>query len=130
MDPNQTDEDMNTNSAGAELAVAKYFNVYPEISPIRSNEGDCPFFDLVMGDKKLEVKSTKRLDGNLLVKKWKPMLTYILVCGTMPSYKIVGSLESDLIKLRGRWTQMPYSVCWRTSRNDLEPIQYLQDMPF
>ena len=79
---------------GGELAFGKAFNLYPDFSTTR---GD---YDLKMSDTTIDVKTTHYFDGHLLVpttKKISECDVYVLVVGEMPSYTIVGWLQSQHI---------------------------------
>lgn len=123
-----TRRDFNSNglrndieSAAAELAVAKYFNIYPEWSPTK---GEVPKFDLRLRGLHLDVKSTDREDGNLLIPYLNKALVYVLVCGLMPRKCLIGSLRGDLVPARGRWREdMPHQPCWFVTADRLNQLQ-------
>lgn len=75
---------------GAEMAVAKLFNLYMDISVGPQAGGH----DLISRDgRTIDVKHTHRENGNLLVplhKESKECDLYVLVTGTMPNYRVVG----------------------------------------
>jgi hypothetical protein len=97
-------------SSAAELAVAKYLNIYPEWSP---TEGEVPRFDLRLRDIRLDVKSTDRPDGNLLIPNLDKSILYFLVCGEMPVKNVIGCLKGELVPERGVWREdMPHLPCW------------------
>lgn len=97
-------------SSAAEMAVAKYLNIYPDWFP---TEGEVPRFDLHWRDVRLDVKSTARPDGNLLIPHLDKSLIYFLVCGEMPQKSIIGCLRGDLVPERGQWREdMPHEPCW------------------
>ncbi len=118
---NFTDDGLRNDieAVAAEMAVAKYLNIYPEWSPTR---GEVPGFDLSYRGQKLDVKSTQRPDGNLLIPYLEEYLLYILVCGKMPKYTILGKISGGEVPLIGRWTDMKYRSCWLVPANQLEPL--------
>jgi len=108
-------------SSAAELAVAKYFNIYPEWSP---THGEVPKFDLTLHGLHLDVKSTDRLDGNLLIPFLDKSLVYVLVCGSMPKKSLIGCLRGDLVPERGRWREdLPHAPCWFVPAEKLNQIK-------
>jgi hypothetical protein len=111
-DPNQTDEEMNIQAVGAELACAKYLNVYPDLSP---TAGELRQWDLVKNGVHYEVKRNHLESGDLLIPKLREGLIYILVCGEMPKYTIVGYLPGMRVKETGEWVNLTYGPCWRVS---------------
>lgn len=122
---NFTDDGLNNDieSSAAELAVAKYLNIYPEWSPTAAA---VPKFDLSWRGIKLDVKSTKRITGNLLIDDLDRTVTYILACGTRPNFTLKGYLEGERVPKLGIWrTDMPCLPCWFVSADKLNPLQKL-----
>ncbi|MBA7468404.1 hypothetical protein ES707_03653 [subsurface metagenome] len=109
----------DVEAAAAEMAVAKYLNIYPEWQP---TPGAVPGFDLTWNGQKLDVKSTQRPDGNLLIPYLEEYLLYILVCGKLPKYTILGKVSGSKVPFIGRWTDMKYRACWLVPANQLEPL--------
>jgi len=100
----------DVESTAAEMAVAKSLNVYPEWSP---TPGEVPRFDLRWNGHKVDVKSTQHPDGNLLIPYLREELTYFLVRGTMPTFKIMGYIEGDRIPWAGQWREnLGHGPCW------------------
>lgn len=106
-------------AAAAEMAVAKCLNIYPEWSP---TPGEVPGFDLSWNGQKLDVKSTQRPFGNLLIPDLNQDLLYILVCGKIPEYRILGKISGSQVPLVGRWTNLEHRPCWLIPANELEPL--------
>jgi hypothetical protein len=119
-DPNQDDETMNIEAMGGELAVAKYLNIYPDLSPTR---GKLPEWDLIWNGYKVQVKRNHLQNGDLLVPKCLDQLVYILVCGACPNFTIIGYLVGYSVKLLGSWVQLTYGPCWRVNPSLLIPIE-------
>lgn len=108
-------------SSAAEMAVAKYLNIYPEWSP---TPGEVPRFDLRWRDIRLDVKSTDRPDGNLLIPHLDKLVLYFLVCGLMPRKSIVGCLQGSLVPERGQWREdMPHQPCWFVPADKLNQLK-------
>lgn len=110
----------DVEAVAAEIAVAKYLNVYPEWSP---TPGHVPSFDLAWNGQKIDVKSTQRLDGNLLIPELDEELLYILVCGTMPQYRILGKIRGSEVPVTGRWVILKHTACWLVPADKLEPLR-------
>jgi len=121
-DPAQNDEEMNIQGAGAEIAVAKLMNVFPELSPTR---GELPKWDLVIHNEQFDVKRNHLPDGDLLVPNLYENIWYILACGTIPSYNIIGFLSGIDVKKNGEWVNLTYGPCWRVRPQKLIPIEDL-----
>lgn len=102
------------------MAVAKYLNIYPEWQP---TPGAVPRFDLTWNGQKLDVKSTQRPDGNLLIPYLEEYLLYVLVCGQMPEYRILGKIRGKEVTIIGRWTPLEYKGCWLIPADKLEPLK-------
>ena len=113
-DPAQSDEDMNIQAVAAEIAVAKYLNVYPEISP---TDGDLPRYDCRFRDYRIEVKRNHLSNGDLLVPHLDKELIYILVCGEIPMFLLIGYLPGSSISLLGKWVELTYGACWKVKPN-------------
>jgi len=83
--------ELHFQGLGAEFAVAKVLNIYPDLS------SDYSKIDLVWNDKTINVKSTKYPYGKLLVPDYQGRTAdwYILVTGEMPEYTIRGVVHAD-----------------------------------
>lgn len=102
------------------MAVAKYLNIYPEWSP---TPGHVPRFDLTWNSQELDVKSTQRPDGNLLIPYLEEYLLYILVCGQMPEYRILGKIKGIRVSFVGRWVTLEHGPCWLVPADKLESLK-------
>lgn len=91
----QSNEQTDKDGFGAELATAKFLNVYPDLS-IQPRSGG---FDLTTTSGcRVDVKHTTYENGRLIAtlkKKPEDADGYFLVTGTFPKYKIVGWATSD-----------------------------------
>lgn len=86
--------DLDTDAFGAELALARLLNVYPDLSLSPRQGGE----DLVWGGVTVDVKQTKYSDGHLLATPWKDTKAsrlYALVTGTLPTYTFRGFACAD-----------------------------------
>lgn len=106
-------------AAGAELAVAKLLNVYPEWSP---TPGAVPRFDLRWHGKQVDVKSTQASKGNLLIPYLDKSAVYILARGSMPGYEIAGCIDGKRVPEVGRWEELEHHACWLVLTEYLEPV--------
>lgn len=119
--------DNDIEAAAAEMCVAKALNIYPEWSP---TEGEVPKFDLKwryhgegLPACSIDVKSTKYLNGNLLVPNLREDHIYFLVRGKIPNYEIVGFLPGHLVKIKGQYVEQTYIPCWSVKADLLYPIK-------
>jgi len=110
----------DVEAAAAEMAVAKCLNIYPEWQP---TPGTVPKFDLTWDGQRLDVKSTQRPDGNLLIPYLDKELLYVLVCGTMPQYRILGEIRGSEVPVAGRWVTLEHGPCWLVPADKLEPLR-------
>lgn len=98
----QSDEFIEINSVGSELAFAKLFNVYPDLVI-----GERPYFDFTLYGKTVDVKCTHYEDGKLLVQKWsikKQCDLYALMVGALPEYYFKGfAISRDLFQDRNKY---------------------------
>lgn len=90
-DKQETDIDLE--GAGAEIALARVLNVYPDLDNKAGDE------DLVLKDgRRVDVKSTRYKSGRLLAVPWKkgkPADLYVLLIGSFPEYRIAGWVTRD-----------------------------------
>jgi len=121
-DPNQMDDEMNVEAVGAELAVAKVLNVYPDLSP---RVGPLPKADLRYRGKLIDVKRNHLDEGDLLVRKLCDDVYYVLVCGSIPRFRIIGYIPGDKVDVFGAWSGLTYGPCWKVAPSKLLPIEEL-----
>lgn len=98
----ESDQEVDLHSFGAELAFAKLFNVYPDLSIcLRSVKTGSDHGDAVLDGKRVDVKQTKYVKGRLLAipdKKASVVDAYALVVGEFPKYTFRGFMRAtDLI---------------------------------
>ena len=83
------------DGVGAELAVAKAFNIYPDTTThVRAGGHDL----VSRKGATIDVKQTTHVNGRLMApmtKRLEDADIYILVTGTMPKYKIVGWCHAE-----------------------------------
>jgi|TARA_B110000967_G_C18757704_1_gene496196 hypothetical protein len=92
---NQSNEEIDLEGFGAELAYCKLMNLYPDLE----TGGSLPNFDCISRyGATIDVKTTKYKKGHLLAtlkKKNNPPDKYVLIVGEFPNYQIVGEIGSD-----------------------------------
>lgn len=125
-DYDNTSVGIDVDGMGAELAVAKYLNVYPDIA-VRT--GHRPHHDLIFNGKYLEVKQSRYANPCLLLSPnriyVKKDFYYVLVSGTVPTYTIVGYVESAQVKEVGSWIDFGKGRSWRVLSSQMKPIHIL-----
>jgi len=126
-DYDSTSIGIDVDGMGAELAVANYLNVYPDLIIDR---GHRPTYDLIYKGKKLEVKQSKYSNPRLLLSPNKiyvaPHFVYVLVSGTIPTYTIVGYLSSEQVQKVGAWVDLGKGRSWSVLSSQMKPIQDLE----
>lgn len=114
----------DVEAVGAEMAVAKTLNLYPDWAPV---EGEVPTFDLKWKGFQIDVKSTVYSHGNLLVPNPRPDVIYVLVRGTIPTYTIVGAISGVAVKQQGHFGDHVYLPCWVVDSRELKPIRWFKE---
>lgn len=117
--------DNQIQSVGAELAVAKYLNVYPPLAVVAN-----PLkYDLVYNGLCLDVKSTEPPPPtkHLLIPYLKQEVIYISVWADMPHFQINGFAIGLLVPSLGEWVELPKHSCWRIAVNKLTDIEELKN---
>ena len=127
-DYDNTSIGIDVDGMGAELAVAKCLNVYPDLTILK---GHRPHHDLVYRDKKLEVKQSKYANPRLLLSPNRIYVAdnfgYVLVSGTVPTYTIVGYLSSRQVEKVGEWVDLGKGRSWGVLSSQMKPIQNLEE---
>lgn len=84
-----TGEEGDVDGVGAELALAKLFNVYPDCS-IQPRRGGA---DLIVAGVPIDVKTTRYPNGHLVATRYKQSGdcdVYALLVGQLPTYEVKG----------------------------------------
>lgn len=111
------------DGVGGELAVCKFFDVFPDIDPT-PREGGC---DLVTKTGiRVEVKTTDYKSGRLIAQKWKSDKEhsdiYVLVIGTIPTFKIIGWIYSQEFLVEENVTEELSGECYSVTQDKLKPM--------
>lgn len=122
----QSDEQTDLEGIAAEIAFAKYSNVYPDLD----TDGDThPVYDAVLHDGKLvDVKATTYPTGRLIVAPWKDVDAvdiYVLVVGAFPTYRIAGAMESYRLMRSHRMKNLGHGKVFVATQEELKPIDQL-----
>lgn len=111
------------NSFGAELAVAKFLNVYPDLNMMY---GPRPTFDLTCRGVRIDVKCTDKSNGNLIIPHLDKRRTYLLTVGIIPTYHLIGFIDGHEVEVRGKFDENLPRPAWFVSRYELKDIQELR----
>lgn len=125
-DEEQSDVEVSIRGMGAELSMARYLNLYPDMVMFTDK---LPPYDLISGDTELEIKSTRYLQGRLLVRTLREGLVYVLVCGLIPDYELTGWIQGcEITKENGYRSTMGLErdPILTVFAEDLEPIETLK----
>jgi len=110
--------DLDTDAFGAELALARLLNVYPDLSLSPRKGGE----DLVWGGITVDVKQTKYPDGYLLATHWKDVKAsrlYALMTGTLPTYTFRGFACADDLFQAHRLTDVGKGKSYAMTQDEL-----------
>jgi hypothetical protein len=102
-----------------EIAFAKSRNLYLDLSFDPRKGGT----DFICNGKKVDVKTTERDDGRLLVPIWKTPEDsdiFVLVTGKVPTFKIRGFATSD--EVFANRTSVGHGPCYAVPQNKLHQI--------
>ena len=107
--------------AQSEVAVAKMLNLYPDTDMTKHG-----LFDLVLGGRNVEVKTTNYVRGNLLVPAYKladRADIYILTVSQVPVFTAVGfALYTDLF-CHENIVDLGYGKTYRVMARDLKRME-------
>jgi hypothetical protein len=104
---------------GAELAVARVLNIYPDMS------SDYSEYDLLWEGKTINVKSTKYPNGRLLIPEYQGRTAdwYILVTGEMPEYIIRGVAHADQVFRKENIGDLGKGKAYMMEQNELMTME-------
>jgi hypothetical protein len=119
----QSDEETDLEGIAAEIAFARYTNVYPDL------DIDCteyPAHDAVLHNGTLvDVKTTTYPNGRLIVAPWKnvdAVDAYVLVVGKFPTYRIAGAMESYRLMRPHRMKDLGHGKVFVATQDELKPL--------
>lgn len=124
---NLPDSVVEQEGVAAEWVFCKALNVYPDLDG-KPRKHDCLYYG-----KTIDVKSTRRDDGRLIVRPEKqgdPCDYYALVTGTFPGpYTIRGVAEAQHVFAPKRLTDLGYGPVYAIPQEDLYPFeQWAEDL--
>ena len=124
----QSVEQTDLLGIAGEIAVAKYLNLYPDTTiSIRSGSCDLQTHNGLMIDVKTSAYHTARLTAPITTQIHKASV-YVLVVGTMPTFKIVGwAWAKDLIN-DGRVGDLGHGPTYVLEQEWLEKPERLRDL--
>lgn len=113
------------DGVGAEFAVAKLLNLYPDFSTNpRSGSAEL----VTHKNKRIDVKQTVYAHGHLIANNQKKIGEadlYILVIGTIPTFEIVGwCYENELITPGNLTTKLGHAPTYTLSRDKLRELPH------
>lgn len=109
-------------SFGAELAVAKYLNLFPDLSFIPTGEA-FRGYDLIWYGLEVDVKwGDMNYDAFYIPKHAKPCDHYIFVTGGSQKYRIMGWMPAKDAKTDKYWNTNVPKPCWVIPKDELLPI--------
>ncbi len=101
----QSDLEIHINGCGAEFAFCKLFNTYPDFD-VYSRKTEDDQGDAILFGKKVDVKTTKLENGNLIAPQWKnnskEIELYALMIGELPIYIFKGFMTKKEFIKEGR----------------------------
>jgi len=120
----QSNEFIDINGFGGELAFCKAMNLYPDFKIVPGGVG---LVDAVLRDgRRVDVKTSKHPLANLIARKIPADVDiFVLVRGEIPDYEIVGYTTPEELE-RSR-KDLGYGLTYFMLANDLSPIEDLYD---
>lgn len=119
-----TNEEVDLEGIAAELAFCKLANVYPDLNLDHTNQVDA----LTRDGKSVDVKATRREDGQLLAVKWKSsdkVDFFVLMIGTFPKYRCAGFMPSTDLLRSERETNLGRGPVYAAAQDELQRIEDL-----
>ena len=113
----QSDEQTDLEGIAAEIAFARFANVYPDIHVDRDEY-----------PKLVDIKATTYPTGRLIVAPWKDVDAvdaYVLVIGEFPSYRIAGAMEGYRLMRSHRMKDLGHGKVFVATQDELKPLDEL-----
>lgn len=115
-------KEVELDGLGAEFAVAKALNIYPDFI-ISARAGGVEL--VARNHARIDVKQTKYPDGRLLsliTKKDEDIDVFVLVTGRMPKYRIVGWCFSEELLVDENIVDLGYGPTYALTQDKLRPF--------
>lgn len=112
-------------SMAAEYAVAHYFG-FTDFEPV-TGRPDRKDGDLAVGGQPVEVKSTERERGCLVVRRDALSRPYVMAVSNPPLVRIPGWILSDDAKQPQWWRKDIRDPAYFVPQNELLPVAYLEE---
>ena len=119
--------DGDINGVGGEFAFCKACGVWPDLTVTPRSGGH----DAVVFGTRFDVKTTKVPDGRLLAPIYKPIDAadaYVLVCGKLPQYRIVGWAWSHELLFSGNRIDLNHGTHFGLDQSRLRPFAQLLEI--
>lgn len=119
----QSQEQVELEGVGAELAFCKLMNIYPDTGSGPRPE-DCHLLD----GRRVDVKATQHEHGQLVAARWKKpgaVHVYVLMVGTFPTYRCAGFYPSDALLTDERLTELNNRLVYAAGQHELDSIEAL-----
>ena len=116
--------DPDINGMAGEIAVAKYFNRFPDFSVGPHRRG----YDLIISGRKVDVKTTTYNPGYLqpkLNKKFEDADIYLLVTADLPHYTIQGGATAQDLLRKTNIKDTGYGQFYTLEQFQLKSVQQL-----
>ena len=117
-----SEQDMDLEGAGAELAFCKVANVYPDLNDDHTNQVDA----WTRGGARVDVKATRHERGRLLAVRWKQtgkVDFFVLMVGTFPKYRCAGFFPSNDLLKPHRLAQIGRGFSYAAEQDELQHIE-------
>jgi len=123
---NQSDEETDLNGFGSEVAFARLFNSYPDMT-IETRTSFEDEGDVVVNGKKIDVKTTTYKDGKLLAVPWKEKTVdlYALMVGSFPTYTFKGFMKSENLLKPERIGNLGHGDTYIAYQHELKELEEL-----
>lgn len=114
--------DIDLNGFGGEVAFCRLFEIEPDwsilprSSALGTDSGDC-----VLNGKRIDVKTTSRLNGRLIAPRWKQpdVDYYVLMVGEFPSYECRGFMSVGELLQPSRLIDLGKGLTYAALQSDL-----------
>ena len=113
----------------SELALCKYFGVYPELVfeiGVRSVNNGTDRGDIVFDSLCIDVKSTKHNNGRLFsMKEHEAVDLYVLLIGKRGDYRVAGCMYASELYKKERWGYLGVfkKPCYAAEQHELIPFE-------